>query len=107
MGFDASNAIEPLAYSGMSEWGIPDGTIPEPTAGAFEAFVAVARDLAATTEGTDATIIDETDLTKRLYEATSALCSGVITADQLAGLPVRLFRAFIQWLLSEFTDPKG
>ncbi len=102
MGFDATKAVEPLAYSGMSEFGIPDGVIQEPTnenlAQFFDAILAL-RDESEGLSGPEAL--------SRAHKATSDLCSGVPTAEQFAALPPRLFRAFVEWIGGEFTGPKG
>ncbi len=100
MGFDGAAAIEPLAYSGMSQYGIPDGVIPEPSNAALVAFMDAVSGLAADTESTGGDLLD------RVHQAASDLCSGVITPDQFAAMPPRLFREFVKWLASEFTDPK-
>lgn len=102
MGFNAASALEPLAYDGMEQYGIPDGTIAEPTNAALLAFMDAIQGLANDTEGTSGT-----ELLARAHKAASDLCSGTPTAEQFAALPPRLFREFIKWLASEFIDPKG
>lgn len=102
MGFDGTAALQPLDYKGMTEWGIPDGTVPEPTNEALMAFVSAIQGLAEA--GDD---VSGAELLARAHQATSDLCSGTPTAEQFAALPPRLFREFAKWLASEFTDPKG
>jgi len=101
MAFDGANALEPLAYTGMSQYGIPDGSIAEPSNEAFVGFLTAIQGLADDTEGSSGV-----DLLARAHQAASDLCSGTPTAEQFAALPPRLFREFIKWLASEFTDPK-
>lgn len=102
MAFDGASAIEPLSYTGLTAFGIPDGTIPEPTNEALVAFMGAVQALAEQPEGTTPEA-----LLGQAHEAAASLCSGTPSADQLAGLPPRLFREFVKWLAGEFTDPKG
>lgn len=101
MAFDGGS-LAPLDYKGLSEWGVSDGTVAEPTGEALARFLesvaAVRGDDEAKPAGEDALTV--------IYKATSDLCSGTPTAEQFAVLPVRIFRAFVQWLVGEFTDPK-
>jgi hypothetical protein len=101
MGFDGASATEPLDYKGLAEFGIPDGTIAEPTNERLVAFFDAIGELAKV-EGESGT-----DLLARVQQATSDLCSGTPSAEQFAALPPRLFREFIKWLAGEFTNPKG
>ena len=104
-GFDGG-AVESLDYKGLDQFGIPDGTIAEPTNDQLIAFLTSVEAL-RTTEGDEATpaLTGEEALAK-VQEATSALCSGNPTAEQFAAVPPRVFKAFIKWLAGEFTDPK-
>lgn len=102
MGFDASSAVEPLAYTGMAEYGIPDGVIAEPSNAALVAFITAIQALSNADETTSGE-----EVLAAAHKATSDLCSGSPTVEQFAALPPRLFREFIKWLSSEFTNPKG
>ncbi len=102
MGFDGSAVLRPLDYKGMSEWGVPDGTIAEPSNEKLLAFFDAVSALASN-EGE----ASGEELLSRAHQATSELCSGIPSAEQFAALPPRLFREFAKWLASEFTDPKG
>ena len=101
MAFDATNAVKPLDYTGLSEYGIPDGTIAEPTNAALVAFFTAISDLANAPE--DAT---GEEVLARVQKATSDFCSGTPSAEQFAAMPPRLFREFAKWLSSEFSDLK-
>lgn len=101
MAFDGSKVIEPLAYSGMAEFGIPDGVIKEPTNDALVTFITAIQALSDESENASGT-----DVLAQVQEATSQFCSGVPTKEQFAALPPRLFREFAKWLASEFIDPK-
>lgn len=101
-GFDGAAAIEPLAYTGLGQYGIPDGVIPEPTNDGLVAFFTAVEGLDNPAEG-----VTGEDILALVQKATSAFCSGVITPEQFAAMPPRLFREFAKWLVSEFADPKG
>lgn len=107
MGFDAATAIaEPLDYKGLSEWGIADGTVPEPTAQALVRFVEVLQEL-ENIEGTPEAGVGAAEVMQRAQAATAELCGGTPTAEQFAALPVRLFMAFVKWLAGELLGPKA
>ena len=104
---------QPLSRStnkGMGAYGIPDGTITEPTNDVLVAFFTAIGDLrtlgTTPAEGEDATATGLEVLAK-VQQATADLCSGNPSAEQFAALPPRLFREFVKWLAGEFTDPKG
>jgi hypothetical protein len=121
MGFDASS-VEGLEIRGMSQYGIPDQTIPDPTNKQIRAF---GRFMSRTFEGSKtgdiakkyAKAIEEAGddeeaqdeaiaaIDAELYEVTSRLCSGKITGAQLEGLPKRVFGKLFEWLLTELRDP--
>lgn len=101
MGFDAATALEPLSYTGLGEYGIPDGTVPEPSNDTLVAFLTQAEQL-ATLQGEPGA-----EVLARVHQAASDLCGGSITAEQFSNVPPRLFREFVKWLSSEFLDPKG
>lgn len=101
MAFDGASAVQPLDYKGLDAYGIPDGTISEPTNAGLATFLTAMQALAASGEETTG----EEALAK-VHQAASDLCSGNPTAEQFANVPPRLFREFIKWLASEFTDPK-
>lgn len=102
MGFDGAAALQPLSYTGLGAYGIADGTIPEPSNEALVTFMEAIAGLADQPEGTTGE-----ELLAKAHEAAAGLCSGTPSAEQFAALPPRLFREFIKWLASEFTDPKG
>ncbi len=102
MGFDAGAALQPLDYKGMADFGIPDGTIAEPSNEALLTFLTAIDEMAANPDGASGT-----ELLTRAHEATSGLCSGTPSVEQFAALPPRLFSEFVKWLASEFTNPKG
>jgi hypothetical protein len=106
MGFSASDAVKPLDYNGMGEYGIPDGTIAEPSNEALAAFIEAIQDLAKPVAEGEPEPTGLESLAKA-HVAASNLCSGTPTAEQFAALPPRLFREFIKWLASEFIDPKS
>lgn len=102
MAFDGGAVIEPLAYSGMEAYGIPDGVIKEPSNDALVAFITAIQALSDESDS-----ITGADALAQVQEATAQFCSGVPSKDQFAALPPRLFREFAKWLASEFIDPKG
>lgn len=44
---------------------------------------------------------------ERLFEAISEVCSGVVTVEDLTGLPFRIVRSFSGWLVGELQNPEG
>lgn len=101
-GFDASGVLEPLSYTGLSAYGIPDGVVSEPSNAALAAFVGA---ISALQDAPDDASGE--DILAKVHQATSDFCSGTPTVEQFAAMPPRLFREFAKWLASEFIDPKG
>lgn len=100
-GFDGG-AVEALDYKGLEAYGIPNGTIAEPSNEALATFLEEISGLGDAPEGTTGL-----ELLAKAHKATSDLCSGNPSTEQFAALPPRLFREFIKWLAGEFTNPKG
>ena len=101
MAFDGAAALQPLDYNGMAAYGIPDGTVAEPSNEALVAFITAVQALGEAPEGTTGV-----ELLAQAHVAASNLCSGTPSTEQFAALPPRLFREFIKWLSAEFLDPK-
>lgn len=102
MGFDGAAVLQPLSYTGLTEYGIPDGVIAEPSNDALAAFVEAISSLSAAGED-----VSGAETLTRAHQAAADLCSGTPSVEQFASMPPRLFREFIKWLASEFADPKG
>ncbi len=107
--FNAATAVEPLSYTGLSGYGIPDGVIPEPSEAQLIAFndqLATVRKAIEAAADADAPTVDEAQMLAAARVSLSALCSGDITPEQFAALPPRIFSAFLGWVLGELA-PKG
>lgn len=91
------------------------GTIPEPTKQMLLDYAEAIRTMFSAENLSDLTDEEianaaEKDLDERsdrLLEATSTLCSGTPTKDQLQDLPPRILRAFMKWVYREIADPEA
>lgn len=109
-GFDAG-VVKPLDYKGLGVYGIEDGVVAEPTNEALVAFLTAVQDLRDSgepaVEGEEAKpALTGEEALVQMHQACADLCSGTPSAEQFAKVPPRVFKAFVQWLAGEFTDPK-
>lgn len=121
MGFKPSDAVEALDYDFWPEVEAK-GTIPEPLQADLEALFADLREigakgsldaLAAVQQGQNpgaalAEVPEDMlgDITGALVAAVAKLCKGTPTEDEINALPVRYRQVFIDWLLSQITNPQ-
>lgn len=132
--FVAATAVEPLGYD-FTAFGGPQGTIPEPSSGQVDAYMAAIRDMAKevaalkakvesaeaeakasgeemTSEQIDEILGSMDDITIEKYQGQMAdaihnLTSGTPSADEIKALPHRVKQAFMQWITSEFRAEAG
>ena len=119
MAFTAATAVSALNYD-LRPYAEIDGTVPEPSSKAIDAFFARLQEMAKEA-GADldddakpqeiaqaVTEIDEnamSNMTDSLLKATVELTEGNPTRKELDNLPFRVQHAFFNWLVGEIMDP--
>lgn len=122
--FDAGAVVEPMTYD-FTAFGGKSGTIPEPSSGQVDTFMADVRAMIEPIKdlfGKDTTdLAEDADLAEKvsalpddlvagmsdqMTEAVAKFCSGSPSKEEIEALPYRVQTAFMAWLMSELR-PEG